>query len=270
LQRAEPVIPEGPFEVADDEVIASRLPQLSERSIEVPPARKGHLADQSLFALLFRLAVEEETGMLVLGFGDSIKEIFLVNGDPHYVTSNRAEELFGQYLVQHEVLTKGELSMALAMLPHFNGKLGDTLVALKLLRPVEVLRHLTHQVRQKLLEAFAWRDGEYRYYPGQLCEHESAPLGLDAFEIIGAAVDTLPLALVQQRLQPVMRRRLRSASPVPVPPEVFRRGGLPRRVYDRLNGKQSLSELLAPYDDPAHRESFLRVVYLLVEVGLAE
>jgi hypothetical protein len=45
---------------------------------------------------------------------------------------------------------------------------------------------------------------------------------------------------------------------------------LPRRVYDRLNGRQTLSELLIPYDDPEHRQSFLRVVYLLVEVGLAD
>lgn len=233
------------------------------------PASVGSLQDRTLFELLFGLAVAEDTGQLVVEQNSVSKEIFLVNGDPQYVTSSRADELFGQYLVSRGVLSKGELSMALAMLPHFNGKLGDTLVALKLLRPVEVLRHLTHQVRQKLLEAFTWSEGSYRFYPGKLCEHESAPLGLDAFEVIGAAVRALSWDWIKRRLEATMHEKLRSVSPAPVPPEVFRLGGVPRQVYDRLDGRFTLEQLLRRFDDAAQRRAFAQMVFLLVETGLA-
>ena len=136
-------------------IAASRISSLSKGATPLPKSDfKGELSEQSLIQVLYQLALEEKTGLLVLQLGEVIKEIYLVDGDPQYVTSNQPGELFGQYLVEKNIITEGELSMALAMLPHFDGKLGNALVALKLLRPMQVLRHLTHQVRQKLLNAF--------------------------------------------------------------------------------------------------------------------
>jgi eukaryotic-like serine/threonine-protein kinase len=232
------------------------------------PYLKGDLTQQSLFKVLFRLAVAEETGLVVLQTSNVVKEVYLVDGDPQYVTSNMPEELFGQYLLQRGVVAQGELSMALAMLPHFDGKLGNALVALKLLRPVQVLRHLTHQVRQKLLNAFAVEDGSYAYHRGRTCEQESAPLGLDAFEVIGAGVMALPEPVLTRRLQPLLGQRPRSSSPPPIPPEAFRLGARPRQIFDNLDGRHPLSELLHRYDDLDQRASFARIVYLLVETGL--
>lgn len=249
-------------------VVAERLTNLGGRR-SAKPDFAGELADCSMFTLLFGLAVSEETGLLVVEFDSAIKEIYLVDGDPTYVTSNQADELFGQYLVSKGVLSKGELSMALAMLPHFNGKLGDTLVALKLLRPVQVLRHLTHQVRQKLLDAFAWAGGKYRFYLNRECKYESAPLGLDAFEIIGAAVQGQPRDRMGARLATFMDVALHAVSPAPVPPEVFRLGTLPRRVYDRLDGRHTLRQLFETYTDPVQRDEFAQIVFLLLETGLA-
>jgi hypothetical protein len=159
--------------------------------------------------------------------------------------------------------------MALAVLPHFDGKLGSALVALRLLRPMQVLRHLTHQVRQKVLNAFALGEGTFVYYRGRVCEQESAPLGLDAFEVIGAGVMALPEAALTRRVQPLLAQRLRMITPSLVPPEVFRLGALPRQIFDALDGRHTFAEMLHRYDDLEHRESFVRVVYLLVETGLA-
>jgi serine/threonine protein kinase len=233
------------------------------------PFLRGDLAEQSLFKVLFRLAIAEETGLLAVRTERAVKEIYLVDGDPHYVTSNLPGELFGQYLVQRGVLSEGELSMALAVLPHFDGKLGSALVALRLLRPMQVLRHLTHQVRQKLLNAFELEEGTFVYYRGRRCEQESAPLGLDAYEVIGAGVMALPEATLTERVQPLLGQRLRTITPSLIPPEAFRLGGRPRQVFDALDARQTVSELLHRYDDLDHRESVVRIVYLLVETGLA-
>jgi serine/threonine protein kinase len=234
------------------------------------PDLQGHLARHSLIKVLFRLAVAEETGLLVLGWEQHTKEIYLVDGDPQFVTSNLPEELFGQYLVQKGVIAEGELSMALAMLPHFEGKLGNALVALKLLKPVQVLRHLTNQVRQKLLNAFEWSEGTFSFYQGVRCEQESAPLGLNAFEVIGAGVMGLSPLTVEERLRPLLDRAPRSASPPPVPPEVFGIGPRARQAFDCLDGRVTVSDQLQRFDDQEQRDGWGRMIYLLVEAGLAK
>jgi eukaryotic-like serine/threonine-protein kinase len=252
------------------EVAASRLSIPFSQDNGIPtPSIVGDLSRESLLRIMFRLALAEETGLLVLQLKSSTKEIFLVDGDPWYVTSSQAEELFGQYLLAKGILAQGELSMALAMLPHFQGKLGDALVALHLLRPVEVLRHLTLQVREKLYSAFVWDEGTHLYYRGRRCSFEAAPLGLDAFEVIGAAVQNLPFEILERRLRPWSDRRPKSVSAPPVPPEVFRMGSLPREVFDRLDGRHTLADHFARFDSREQRQTFARVVYLLTESGLA-
>jgi serine/threonine protein kinase len=238
----------------------------------MPPAdlagRIAELQEPSVVGLLFRVAAEEETGLLMLQRDEEVKEIHLVDGDPRSVASNRGDELFGQYLVRKRVISNGELSMALAMLPHFDGKLGDTLVALKLLRPVQVLRYLTHQVRQKLLEVFAWNRGSYFLYRGQRTARGSAPLGLDAFELIGTGVSMLEVGLVEARLSEYSADHLEPVVPAPMPPEIFRLGRLPRQAYEKHDGQRPLGQLLDLYDRGDARDSFLRMTYLLVETGL--
>lgn len=243
--------------------ISGPLPSMSR------PAHSGDVAQRSLVALLFQLAMEEETGLLTLQSGEAVKEIYLVDGDPHFVASNLPEELLGQYLVQKGVISEGELAMALAMLPHFEGKLGSTLIGLKLMRPVQVLRHLTHQVRLKLVNAFTWDQGDYAFFRGQRAEQEAAPLGLDAFGMIGAGVGALSAEAVERRLEGVMRRCV-AAAPSPVPPEVFRLGAQGRAVYDKLDGRHSVGQMAALYDNLEQRKVFLQAIYLFLECKLAD
>ena len=105
---------------------------------------------------------------------------------PEYVTSNMASELLGNYLVARGALSSGELAMALAMMPHYGGKLGDTLVGLGLLKTLEVFRHLTVQVRQKLIDVCTWTKGTFGWYEGRALERNAFPLDLNPFEVLGA------------------------------------------------------------------------------------
>ena len=251
--------------VAAARVQSAAQPLSDEQSVDLG----GDLEEQSLVSVIFDLAVKEDTGMLVLHCAGMVKEIYLVDGDPRFVASNQADELFGQFLVREKVVSDGELSMALAMLPHYKGKLGNALVALRLLSPVQVLRHLTQQVREKVLDVFSWGKGTYRYYRGTESEFESAPLGLNAFELIGAAVNGFPAADLRRRLGPHMPNHYRSVKSPPVPPEVFRLGSRPRAVFDILDGRLPLAEFLSRFGDPEQEEVFARMVYLLVEAGLA-
>src|SRR5262249_35104042 len=153
--------------------VEALLPATRTTKPNEPSDEAGDLAATSPIHVLYRLAVEKDSGLLVVevpsGRGDSgvIKEIFFSAGNPEYVTSNLARELFGEYLVAQRVIAPGELAMALAMMPHFGGRLGDTLVGLGLLKPLDVFRHLTRQVREKIVDVCTWHKGSYRWYAGK-------------------------------------------------------------------------------------------------------
>jgi serine/threonine-protein kinase len=229
----------------------------------------GSFAVVSPVRLFSRLASERETGQLVLERAGVTKEIFLVDGAPEFIASNSPSERFGEYLVQQGVISPGELSMALAILPRFRGKLGDTLVGLNLLRPLEVFRYLTRQVREKMIEVFSWNDGSFRYLRGTLNARESFPLGLDAFEIIGAGVAGMPLEAVRRALDPIAETRPVKVEVARPSPEQFRVGAGPRELWQRLDGKRTVGEWMRRYEQPEQLLTLCRTLYLLIEAELA-
>jgi serine/threonine-protein kinase len=227
------------------------------------------LASATPASLLARLAADQETGLVVVESRDVVKEIFLVGGVPEYVTSNAANERLGEYLVAHNVITSGELSMVLAILPRFNGKIGDTLVGLGLLRPLEVFRHLCRQVRDKVIDVFGWTHGTFKFFRGRTNTREAFPLRLDPWEILGAAVAVLPLDPVRERLVAVSTSHVRRVErPRPVP-EDFRLGSGPRELWNRLDGKRTVGEWLKRYEEPDQHLTLCRTLYLLLETNLA-
>jgi serine/threonine-protein kinase len=230
---------------------------------------KGDLADMSPVRLFARLATDRETGQLVVERGNVTKEIFLVDGAPEFVSSNVPAERFGEYLVARGVISAGELSMALAILPRFQGKLGDTLVGLSLLRPLEVFRHLTRQVRDKIIDVFAWQSGNYRYFRGRMNKREAFPLGLDAFEILGAGVAGLPMEPVRVRLDKLAQKRVRRVERQRPTPEHFRVGAGPRELWQRLDGKRTVGEWMRRYEQPEQLLTLCRTLFLLIESDLA-
>ncbi len=235
-----------------------------------PPTEVGELLKVTPVRLLTRLASGRKTGLVRFTYGPIVKDVFLVDGAPEYVTSNLARELFGEYLVAHKVITESELAMSLAMMPRFNSKLGDTLVGLGLLRPLDVFRHLTRQVRDKLVDVFSWIGGQYAYHEGKTNSREAFPLGLDAFEIIGAGVLTVALRTLEKRFSELAQRTPRRIENPPVQPEVFKLGPMPRELYVRLDGRRSVGDWVTRYRSVDERLAFCRTLYLLIEAGLAE
>ncbi len=151
-----------------EEVARSRRPiPPALADIAEPPDDAGNFAVTSPLRVLFSLLTARATGLLVVTVGGIKKDLYVRNGQPEHVSSNIASELLGNYLVSKGVLSDGELAMALAMMPHFGGKLGDTLVGLGLLKPLEVFRHLTRQVRSKIVDVCTWTKGSFAWYAGR-------------------------------------------------------------------------------------------------------
>jgi serine/threonine-protein kinase len=133
---------------------------------------------------LTRTLIARRTGLWLCEQGGVRKEVYTKEGVPAFVTSNLAGELLGEHLVKERVITRTELDMALAVMPRFEGKLGDTLVALALVEPLELFQHIAEQVREKLLDLFSWESGTATFYDGVDPPSSGFPLRLDAWEIL--------------------------------------------------------------------------------------
>jgi serine/threonine-protein kinase len=235
-----------------------------------PPDSAGDVSVITPMRLLCDLAVSGETGLLRFELTPAVKEIFVVNGAPESINSSLPSERFGEYLVARGILSAADLEAALGMMPQYAGKLGDTLVGLGLLRPLDVFRLLSQQVRDRVIDVFTWTEGTFAFYRGVTNAHDSFPLGLDPFEILGAGVVTIPQQALQQRFAPMMDQRPLATGYARVQPDAFRLGPTPREVLDMLTGEHTLRAWTAHFAEPTELITFLRTLYLLVETDLVQ
>jgi uncharacterized protein DUF4388 len=251
--------------------------ELSRRRPPTPPALSdiaeapddsGEFGVTSPLRVLFRLMTTRATGLLLVAVGGIKKEIYVRDGQPEYVSSNVASELFGNYLVSKGVLSDGELAMALAMMPHYGGKLGDTLVGLGLLKPLEVFRHLTRQVRTKIIDVCTWNKGAFGWYAGRENPREAFPLDFNAFEILGAGAMALSDDFVDSWIARNASLRLRATRTRRVGPERFEVVGLVQ-LCDLLDGKRTVIDLVESHTDRTERLKAGRMLTLLEACDLA-
>jgi eukaryotic-like serine/threonine-protein kinase len=248
--------------------VPRKPPALGE--ISEQPDEQGDLSVTAPIRALYRLLVAKSTGLLVATIGGIRKEIYVAEGVPLYVSSNIGKELFGEYLVAQGALSEGELAMALAMMPRYGGKLGDTLVGLGLMKPLDVFRMLARQVRDKLIDFCTWTKGDYRWFANRTNPREAFALDLDPWEVLGAGSTQLSDHLLESWAERVAEHKPRSAKNPHVSLHSFRLGKPLRDVYDTLSGARSVAALRARYTDDRERTQFMRLLYLLVQTDLAK
>jgi eukaryotic-like serine/threonine-protein kinase len=235
-----------------------------------PPDKAGDLSIISPMRLFADLAAGNETGLLRFEMSPHVKEVYLVRGAPESVNSSLKSERFGEYLVSRGFLTMHNLDVALQNQPRFSGKLGDTLVGMGLMRPLDVFRLLSQQVRERVMEIFSWVQGYFSFYRGVRNPQEAFPLGLDTFEILGAGLLTLPYEFLERKFRPFLDYRPRANPFGRIAPEAFRLGPTPREVLNFLDGSRSLRDWMSHFTQTEELLTFLRTLYLLVETDLAQ
>jgi serine/threonine protein kinase len=205
---------------------------------------RGQLDPARLPTRLFHLAVRRETGALALRDGKRKKRVFFVEGSPECVTSTSKAELLGQFLIRRGQVLRMELEMALAMLPRFGGRLGDALVGIGVLRPIELFRAIHDQTQERLLDVFTWKSGEIGFARGVRSQEETFPLGVDTYELIGRGIRYgYGYEELDAMLGPIREEVL---EPVPVPPvrlEMFRLPDVEAGVIEAVTGKTTLGKL---------------------------
>jgi serine/threonine-protein kinase len=200
------------------------------REQEPPQAAADNLplVGGGIITALAWAAMQRQTGLWLCELGGVRKEVYLAKGTPQFVTSNLAGELLGEYLVATGVITRGELDMALAILPRFEGRLGDTLAALGLVEPVHLFQHIAGQVQEKLLDLFLWTGGHATFYDGVEPPPSAFPLDLDPWKIIDEGIHRrIAQGMEDERFAGREETPIVKVSPVP---ERFAVQALPRDI----------------------------------------
>jgi serine/threonine protein kinase len=177
---------------------STRTPTARRRTQMAETSELYDLGSRSFLGVLLDTLLARDDGLLLCeGRGGLRKEIYLEKGVPIFVTSNLPGEMLGEMLVVRGVNAREELDNALAVMPRFEGRLGETLVALGLVDPMLLFRCISDQVREKLLEIFTWSAGHAALYRGVERPERGFPLRLDPWDImlngalrrIGAGLD---------------------------------------------------------------------------------
>jgi serine/threonine-protein kinase len=187
------------------------------------------------------------------------------------VTSNLASELLGEYLVHKGVISRGELDMALAVMPRFEGRLGDTLSGLGLVEPVVLFREIGEQVREKLIDLFEWRAGSCTYYHGVAPPPSGFPLNIDAWDVLDEGLRRrIDAGLEDSHIGQLRKRKIQ---PLSSPQLSQVRPSLPqrlKRILTELERPMTAAELvlvIANTDDP---EQPVRDALLMLYMGLLQ
>jgi len=240
-------------------------PALSWRSGDLDGAvRRGPRQAAELIREVWRIAEGRETGVLHLWRGERRKKIYFVEGRPEFVASTDRQELLGEYLVEHGYVLRMEVEMALALLPRYGGHLGDALVGLGSLRPVQLFRAITDQVRSRVMEAFRRTRGDWAFVEGEISHEETFPLGYETRELLRDAVGQVHTAELQAALEPVHETVL---LPFPALDALLRAWPIPgawRQVLLGVRGDATFSAILARHAQApgADAEDVYRAIYL--------
>ncbi len=203
--------------VENIEELARFLPPATAATSQLPgpgaPDFQDDLRTSSMLDVMLRILDRKETGVLFAERSDKPlrKELYFRAGRLHHVASSDASELLGAYLVRRGQLAREELDLALAVLPRYGGRIGDTLIALGLVSPMDIFRAIREQGRDRFADLFTWTQGTVVFYRGQQEPHVEFPLDLDLPPLLVAGAEAAkpgdaPLDAYRERFDQVVQR----------------------------------------------------------------
>jgi serine/threonine protein kinase len=227
---------------------------------------EGELSETAFPRVFGRLHLTGATGRLHVVEDDVEKSVFLREGKPILVDSSKKEELLGSFLMSRGIIDQDQLDRALARLHEWGGRLGDALVAIGAVPAHDIYDYLAEQMREKLLDIFAWTGGHYGYYENQEPDTKGYPLGIDTLQLIADGCrNYVPFDYLvdyyEDRLDVDIRRR----DTDPFELDRLELDNREQELLEQLLSPTTLSELLDEFGSTRESRVY-RSVYLLEQL----
>ncbi len=145
--------------------------------------RRGRLEGVSVPDLLWGICSAGATGVLSLRRGPVSKRVYVQEGRIVFASSSDPDDRLGECLLREGRISLDQLDAAAAQLG--TGKrIGTLLVEAGHLAPQDLVRSVLAQVREIVLDLFAWQEGEYGFDEGPLPSEEVITLGMRTDELL--------------------------------------------------------------------------------------
>jgi serine/threonine-protein kinase len=209
-----------------------------------------------------------------LAEGGGRKDLYFVAGRLHHVSSNNASELLGEFLVRRQVISRDELDFALAVLPRYGGRMGDTLISLGLVSSLDIFGAIRDQGRDRLVDLFTWPTGRLTYYADQTAPHVEFPLDLDPLPLLFAGVEAAsPGDAPLNEWRPKLDAVVSPAAPASSAASKLRSLTWPpvaKRLLEFVDGPRKVREILTAtaHAGAVTGNDVLRALEVLVAAGL--
>jgi len=126
---------------------------------------RGSLAAVDFPMLLKDVAFHKTSGCLNLRWGRVKKVLFLQDGEITFALSNQMRETLGRYLLDHGLIGEEVYQDGIEQMLQTRTKLGEYLIARELIEPKDLFEAIRAHVVEKILEVFAWPEGDFRVSP---------------------------------------------------------------------------------------------------------
>ncbi|MCX7942967.1 MAG: serine/threonine protein kinase [Deltaproteobacteria bacterium] len=231
------------------------------------PQYQGLLSEISVTKLFYRFASAKVTGKLVFRNGDIEKIVYLRDGFPEHIETNKKDELFGEILVSRKIITRTSLSLSLKEQEKKKQKIGNILIEKGYIKPADLIKLLTEQMRIRYFELFNWRDGQYQFYACSINKNVANPMGMGAFALISEAVrNRMNYSIIEETLSPLLTKKIRFAKERVVNPENFRLTQEELKITYELNN-MSVNSIYRRFRMTSN-EVIDRLVYLLYQTEI--
>ena len=266
----------GPFrparQIQELDRLCSSLAARWDGGIDNDAALRWTLSRAQWPGQLFDLAIRRVTGLLTVRDGERQKKVFFVDGVPELTASTEASELLGAFLVERGILLPMEVDMGLALAPRYGGRLGDALVSLGVLRPMELSRAVMEQIRARFTELVSWRRGDVSFLEGERCQDEDTiPGACPPFELIPKGIvngyTTADIALL---LAPIEHCVIEPVARAPVSVHSLRLAATETAVLESIVSSETVHDIVATMAlrGVGERAETLRAIFIGLASGV--
>ena len=149
------------------------------------PAIEGDLHHFFPSEILQLLHLAQANGRLLLDRGGERADLYFERGRPVFARTDGQSVRAGQVLVHRGLITSEALELALAMQQDHPGeRLGSLLVANGLITPEQLADAVRDVLRRIVYGVLMWREGRFRFFPGERVGLEDIRLDLDVDRLI--------------------------------------------------------------------------------------
>ncbi len=152
------------------------------------PTEGGFFDADRVAPLISRLALERQSGSLLLTRTPVRKELFFQKGQIVFGRSNLDEEQLAGIFISQKIMDEGQLAVVAKQARERDLPIEAIAVSLGLIDTPALVGALHLQLERRLTELFRWRNGHYGWYADNAPPKDALRLDVDALGLLGRGI----------------------------------------------------------------------------------